>query len=227
MSQGRNIIGHHPWWFEDSPCCPFGSQPITTSAVNTNSFCYSDQSDLLMHCVIWSPHEIHSSSQTQLTSHFTHECMSGEFLPPSQELFIVAFFLPTHPAESPVERLTCLLNDTSLFNYTPHSHPNTCSKHYGMRWKQDWTFPFKSTTKPYKRLFNVTVVSLYSVPQEVWSRFPSVCWWLSLMKLLTISQSLFNTQWAGLNSPYKQYCEVWAWKREIEKLPDNRPFVTH
>lgn len=39
-------------WFEDSPCCPFRSQPITASVVKTNGVCRSHQSDLPVYCVM-------------------------------------------------------------------------------------------------------------------------------------------------------------------------------
>ncbi len=114
-------------WFEDSPCCPFRSQPITASVVKTNGVCRSHQSDLPVYCVIWSPHEIDSSPGTEWMSYFAHKHtrMSGEFLPPLRELFIAAFsFLHSQlNPSSGAERLTCLLNNTSLFNHMPNSHP--------------------------------------------------------------------------------------------------------
>lgn len=106
-------------WFEDSPCCPFRSQPITASVVKTNGVCRSHQSDLPVYCVIWSPHEIDSSPGTEWMSYFAHKHtrMSGESLPPLRELFIAVFsFLHSQlNLSSGAERLTCLLNDTSLF----------------------------------------------------------------------------------------------------------------
>lgn len=47
-SHSTNIIRDHLLWFEDSPCCPFRSQPITAPVVNTNGVCHSHQSDLSM-----------------------------------------------------------------------------------------------------------------------------------------------------------------------------------
>ncbi len=121
------------------------------------------QLDLPVYCVIWSPYEIDSMLGTEWMSYFAHKHtrMSGESLPPLQELFIAVFsFLHSQMnPSSGAERLTCLLKDVSLFNHTPNSHPNTCSKPSSIsacEGNRIGFFPSKST-KPNKKDYSASL----------------------------------------------------------------------
>lgn len=97
-------------------------------------------------------------------------------------------FLPTLLAESqqqggkthlPVKRYVI---DQSHAKFSPQ-HLFKALKHWG---NKIGLFLRNLQLKQTKGLFSLIVVILYSLAQEVRSRFPSICWWLSLMKLLTI-----------------------------------------
>ncbi len=120
-------------WFEDSPCCPFRSQPITASVVKTNGVCRSHQSDLPVYCVIWSPHEIDSSPGTEWMSYFAQTHSHVRRIPSTFTGTIYSrVFLLTLPAESqqrgrkthlPVKQYVIVQSHAKFSPQTPVQRP--------------------------------------------------------------------------------------------------------
>lgn len=81
--------------------------------------------DLLMR---YTPHSGHRERPTSQTN--TLACQKNSFHLYGNYLYPYFSFLQIllNLNNSGAERLICLLNDTSLFNHRPNSHPNTCSK---------------------------------------------------------------------------------------------------